>query len=190
MNNELKKFTVPLEYKVTVKLPPTNNGRKWTKDSRARFYKQIEKTLWKLGNPVCINHGCKTKVEFTKHGRPMPHCGNCRKAGQGRSSYKPGVTPFKKNRCDNDDCPTNKSLSYWTRQFPLGKKFPTELDHKDGDPWNNVIENMQEFCQPCHKVKTWKNEDHKKKENCRTKVLSVGPYVEEVCIHGVWKKVA
>lgn len=49
-------------------------------------------------------------------------------------------------------------LSEW-----MGEKIRFELDHKDGDHYNNKIENLQIVCPTCHSQKTYRNKDGRKK---------------------------
>lgn len=37
-----------------------------------------------------------------------------------------------------------------------------DVDHKDGDPSNNKLSNLQTLCANCHRLKTKKNMDWKK----------------------------
>jgi hypothetical protein len=46
---------------------------------------------------------------------------------------------------------------------PTWAKGMTEIDHKDGDPHNNVLENVEELCPMCHKLKGQRNGDYRKR---------------------------
>jgi hypothetical protein len=91
------------------------------------------------------------------------------KAGRGECDYAEGVTPFKKDRCDNEDgsvlgdkCPVQFGYDI----FKNYKSPKTQIDHIDGDPNNNVPENCQELCYYCHGIKSTLNGDqdsHKRK---------------------------
>ena len=54
----------------------------------------------------------------------------------------------------------------------LGEPIPLELDHIDGDHYNNILENLKILCPNCHaKTPTYrgKNKKNKKSETIRTK---------------------
>ena len=54
----------------------------------------------------------------------------------------------------------------------LGEPIPLELDHIDGDHYNNILENLKILCPNCHaKTPTYrgKNKKSKKSETIRTK---------------------
>ena len=62
----------------------------------------------------------------------------------------PSVTNARKrNRLIEDGLKENKceccGLSEW-----MGKPIPLELHHKDGNHWNNDLENLQILCANCH----------------------------------------
>jgi len=118
--------------------------------------------------PICINHGCNqyvmeshTKADGTT--RYRVHCSHCQKASYGGHSHRQGVTPFKTGKCNNQDghlgfpCMINWDL------VPTWAKGMTEIDHKDGDPHNNVLENVEELCPMCHKLKGQRNGDYRKR---------------------------
>jgi len=109
--------------------------------------------------PMCINEGCNTPAAYGKTNqsggkRYRPFCSACHDADYGRRPYKPGVKPFKKRRCNNEDgklgflCPTDFS------KIPPWAKGVTQIDHIDGDRNNWAKENIQELCCSCHPIKT------------------------------------
>lgn len=59
---------------------------------------------------------------------------------------------LKENRCEC--C----GLSEW-----MGKPIPLELHHKDGNHWNNDLENLQILCANCHMQAHDYNNNKKKK---------------------------
>ena len=128
----------------------------------------------KYKRPTCVNHGCDSLViaqsctlsEAEQTNSWRPHCGRCQKAAYGGIDLAYGVTSFKTGRCSNIDgqlrltdgrkagfecCmdwdKMDKTFHAWK---PSGI---TEIDHIDGDPSNNSIENLQELCKFCHSVK-------------------------------------
>jgi len=100
----------------------------------------------------------------TKKGtiRYRPHCSHCQKASYGGQSHADGVTPFKTGKCSNIDshlgfkCPIN-----W-KNIPSYAKGLTEIDHKDGNSFNNSPDNLDELCPICHKIKGQINGDYNK----------------------------
>jgi len=58
--------------------------------------------------------------------------------------------------CECAEC----ELSRWR-----GRKLTLELDHIDGDPTNNVIENLRLLCPNCHSItETWRGRNHKRRK--------------------------
>ena len=108
--------------------------------------------------PTCINHGCNEPVTFSHTDingkkRWRVHCWRCQKASYGARPHAPGVTPFKTGKCSNADghlgfeCPIDYDKAEWM----IGV---TEVDHKDGDYFNNDESNLDELCPCCHKQKS------------------------------------
>lgn len=101
--------------------------------------------------PRCINYGCDRPVA-NDGVRIRPVCGHCHKAGYGSHAYTFGVLPFRTGRCSNDRaqlgfaCPTDYKRAPWA----VGV---TEIDHIDGNHFNNVLSNVMELCPMCHKQK-------------------------------------
>jgi hypothetical protein len=127
--------------------------------------------------PICINPGCG-KPAMVSHAkatgdlRYRVHCGHCQKASYGGHPHAPGVTPFKTGQCSN----TNGHLGFdclikWP-EVPAWAKGMTEIDHKDGDPHNNVLENVEELCPICHKLKGQRNGDYDGHKRRRTQTIS------------------
>ena len=111
-----------------------------------------------MTRPICINIGCGQPVTFTRkdskgNRRWRVHCSHCQAASYGRWPHRPGVTPFKTGRCSNHDghlgfdCITNLPNA------PDWAKGLTEVDHINGDRDDNSLENLQELCIICHKLK-------------------------------------
>lgn len=120
----------------------------------------------KLSIPNCANPGC-TRPTAVRHwnkksGEPSlkPLCTSCTEAARGNRKLDPGITAIKTHRCSNENgllgwpCPVNFDL------IPPGTRGMTDLDHKDGNPYNNVKENIQELCVPCHKIKSQRAGDY------------------------------
>jgi hypothetical protein len=115
--------------------------------------------------PTCINKHCGRPVMFNHlSGKPRPHCNACQKArwktGGARLLTKKELlenpkrkqpVAFHQFKCTNTaghlgwKCPTGK--------LPKHIKLPTDLDHKDGNGWNNVPNNVEELCKTCHTIK-------------------------------------
>ena len=127
--------------------------------------------------PVCVNIGCFDLVhnQFYRDGKPFYRsvCAHCHDAGRKGSTttYKEGVTPVKKDYCENYKgelypdfpCPTAHDKTKINMEGETGV-LPSEMldqDHIDGDHYNNVEENIQTLCKGgCHVYKTNLNGDH------------------------------
>ena len=114
---------------------------------------QMKKDNSWLVVPECINHGCGNKVhtrKINKNGTRdiRAECNKCHLGGRNR----PGVTPHKKDYCENID---GRLGFKCTATIIDGCQL--ELDHIDGDRWNNVPENVQTLCRNCHGEKTMLN---------------------------------
>jgi len=126
-----------------------------------------------MKTPICINEHCNRPVIFQTVGKPRPHCGACQtarwKTGKARVLTKKELKEnpkrkqpiaFHKWECSNKDihlgwkCPTVGKL-------PKGINLPTDLDHKDGNGWNNHPSNVEELCKTCHTLKSKINGDIK-----------------------------
>ena len=110
--------------------------------------------------PICINPGCgKNAVPMKgKVGQPgvryRVYCGNCHISSYSDMPLKPGVTPYKKNCCTNQDGHLGfPCITDHTKFDRISTKGKFEIDHKDGDPHNNDPDNLQELCQHCHTEK-------------------------------------
>ena len=68
---------------------------------------------------------------------------------------RPGVTPHKKDYCENRD----GRLGHKCTATIMGY-LQLDLDHIDGNHYNNVPENIQTLCKNCHSWKSHVNEDH------------------------------
>ncbi len=111
---------------------------------------------------VCINLGCKCKRTSngckSKGDKLRPYCQRCHTSVRGKTSYKEGVTPIKKDYCENGDgrlgfkCATHGS-----------KLFSCMLDmdhiHPESQGGLNVPGNIQTLCKNCHSRKTWEDGD-------------------------------
>ena len=114
-----------------------------------------------IKRPICCNDGCNKPVHlinYSSTGLPTyrPYCGKCHNAVGGRGVYAEGVIPIKKVYCQNKDgrlgfdCPTG------------GVELDScmlDLDHIDGNHYNNIKENIQTICKCCHAKKTKLNGD-------------------------------
>jgi len=115
--------------------------------------------------PICINHGCNESVVYSHkdaEGNPRwrIHCSHCQRASYGKHPHRSGVTPYKTGKCSNHNshlgfpCPTQfDSIPDWAKGM-------TEVDHKDGDYSNHDLENLEELCVVCHKLKGQQNGDY------------------------------
>jgi hypothetical protein len=116
--------------------------------------------------PTCLNENCGLSIKIRDRGRPQAYCGPCatakRKTGGTRHrtiendgeafQELPSINPFHKNKCSNHD----NHLGFTCTQYI--KKRRTKIIPKDGNTWNNVPENMIEFCGECANHFRRKNE--------------------------------
>ena len=115
--------------------------------------------------PICVNHGCYEQVTYSHKDtqgvrRWRPHCSHCQSASWGKWPHREGVTPFKTGKCNNRDGHLGfKCLIKWS-QVPADAKGMTEIDHIDGDYTNNELDNLDELCPICHKLKGQKSGDY------------------------------
>tara|TARA_B100000287_G_C20358869_1_gene672932 strand:- start:289 stop:723 length:435 start_codon:yes stop_codon:yes gene_type:complete len=113
--------------------------------------------IYKWNKPECINDGCGSPVHTRKTNKNGTYdvrteCYRCHMGGRNR----PGVTPHKKKYCENiDERLGFKCVADITDSCML------EMDHIDGERWNNVPENVQTLCRNCHAYKTKYNGDMK-----------------------------
>lgn len=121
------------------------------------MFKTVREHNAEKNRPTCINPGCGKPVAFSNTAadgrkRWRIHCSHCQKASYGKNPHAAGVTPFKTGRCSNVDqhlgfpCPINYEAAPWM----IGQ---TEVDHRDGNYFNNDVTNLDELCPCCHKEK-------------------------------------
>jgi hypothetical protein len=110
----------------------------------------------KINALICGNKGCTKLCSYSsilKSGRYVyrPYCSHCHDAGRGLHPYREGVTPVKKNICENSD----GRLDF--KCYSKGRKMPShmlDLDHINGDHHDNRLKNFQTLCKCCHAHKT------------------------------------
>lgn len=107
--------------------------------------------------PTCCNRGCKKPcMNSGKSGATgriiyRPYCAHCHNAGRGLNDYAKGVTPIKKDFCENSDG------RFGFKCFSKGKKMLSlmlDLDHINGNHHDNRPRNFQTLCKCCHAYKT------------------------------------
>ena len=108
--------------------------------------------------PTCMNYGCNNTVHWQNKNNDRSfiirhECQKCHKGG----SNRPGIKQFKKDYCENIDGRLG-FICDSTIQHPC----QLDVDHKDGNRWNNIPENGQTLCKNCHCLKTKMNGDHSK----------------------------
>ena len=139
--------------------------------------------------PTCEVPGCKKKAQNATGGdNPKPrksvtlrerfggegficsshHTKNlARNAGMSHNSFHPYLK-YRKDYCENIDgrlgfvCTYEPPSELVKEEMGLEKDFKGFLhtDHIDGNPTNNVEENMQTLCANCHTFKTYINGDN------------------------------
>lgn len=119
--------------------------------------------------PVCCNHGC-TNLVIASAGkvtdsmpRWRPLCGTCHKNSYDKTCMLPeGVTPFKTGQCSNSNGRLGFPCATDFSKLPEWAKATTEIDHINGDHADNRLENLQELCPMCHRLKSQKEGDHRR----------------------------
>jgi hypothetical protein len=111
--------------------------------------------------PTCINENCNNPVHLSKGnlkssvGRVVRTvCGPCHRASYSKSPLPYNVKSIKKDYCENNDghlgFPCTSTIHYGGI---------LELDHIDGQHYNNVPSNIQTLCKICHAYKGYLNGD-------------------------------
>ena len=110
--------------------------------------------------PLCVNDGCDRNVAVRewKNWSFKSECSSCSNRRIKTGVMLEGVTQHKKTYCENVDgqlgfsCPVPRDN--WKGFFNS-----LDLDHIDGDHYNNVPENVKTFCKLCHGRKSVENGD-------------------------------
>jgi hypothetical protein len=112
--------------------------------------------------PRCINHGCHNPVAVFRgiiseaKGREVRTvCTQCHLVSYGKKTeLPPGVTVHKKTYCENIDghlgFPCTSTIHF---------SGVLELDHIDGNHYNNIPSNVETLCKICHAYKSHLNGD-------------------------------
>ena len=110
----------------------------------------------------CCNEGCgfprrKTGANKTAYVE-SPLCGHCFHAATEppRHTYREGVTPIKKNYCENID-----GRLGFICTATIAHRRQLDLDHINGDHDFNLSTNLQTLCKNCHAQKTWLQKNNK-----------------------------
>lgn len=109
--------------------------------------------------PTCVNEGCSNFVQVRewKYWSFKSECSACA-ASRKKGISRPGITQHKKGYCENHDghlgfsCPVPKDG--W-----IGFENSLDLDHLDGDHYNNIPSNVKTYCKLCHGRKSLENGD-------------------------------
>ena len=118
--------------------------------------------------PDCVNDGCYNKVtvrewKYWSFKSECSRCTNARKKGK----IIPGITIHKKDYCENHDGQLGFSCPV-PRDGWIGFQNSLDLDHLDGNHYNNVPGNVKTFCKLCHGRKSLENGDcNSNKESSR-----------------------
>jgi|TARA_A100001011_G_C13665126_1_gene577265 uncharacterized membrane protein len=120
------------------------------------------KSKWlKAGNvlPDCVNINCNNTVRirhWTSTGHPSikSECSSCENERRGKNKKVRGyVQKVKKNYCENYDGHLGFSCAINADEYENLPSNCYELDHIDGNHFNNVSENTQTLCSICHSRK-------------------------------------
>ncbi len=113
--------------------------------------------------PKCINHGCNNPVAVLRgtigvfKGREIRTvCSQCHLSSYSNKPLKAGVTLHKKDYCEN----RNGELGFICTST-IHSSANLELDHIDGNHFNNIPSNVQTLCQICHTEKSKRRGDFK-----------------------------
>jgi 5-methylcytosine-specific restriction endonuclease McrA len=127
---------------------------------------QMKQKFFAEGNvlPRCINPGCERPVMVRdwKNWSIKSECGTCYKARVTgfRGPAMSGIEIHKKEYCENVDgrlgweCPV--PVKSWKELDMLNA---LDLEHLDGDHFNNTPENVDTICKLCHGKKSTINND-------------------------------
>jgi hypothetical protein len=84
------------------------------------------------------------------------------------------VQEFKQHRCSNTDGHLGFDCTVdWTAIPTWVKRGLTDVDHRNGNNLDNRLENLDELCPLCHRIKGWLNGDHGCNPEKRKKPLTV-----------------
>ena len=125
--------------------------------------------------PPCVNGGCERGVEvrsWSIGGVPSLKT-ECRPCSHARKCNKPleGITFHKKNYCENIDGFLGFKCPVPPEEIRNFNQSIFELEHVDGNHWNNTRENVKTLCCLCHREKTSlsKDADSTKESSMRNK---------------------
>lgn len=111
--------------------------------------------------PRCINPGCIEPVGYTSTTTTglkilRSVCNACHTRGWKQEDAPPHITIHKKTYCENIDghlgFPCTSTIHY---------SGVLELDHKNGDHYHNLQDNVETLCKICHAYKSFLNGDHR-----------------------------
>ena len=116
-----------------------------------------------LNRPECCNIGCTKLVHligYSSTGTPKyrPYCGSCHRSTYKGLPFAEGVTSVKKNYCQYSD--GRLGFACATKGDKLHSCM-MDLDHIDGNHYNNDSNNIQTLCKNCHAYKTKMNGDNR-----------------------------
>ena len=98
---------------------------------------------------TCVNEGCNKFRHRTYGERYRAVCYHCHRSYRGLHDYKPGVKPLIKDYCENKDGRLGFKCT-----STIMDPCQIDMDHKDGNNFNNHIDNIQCLCSNCHRYKT------------------------------------
>ena len=135
----------------------------------------IKKKFLEAGNkiPKCVNEGCDNEVAVRewKYLSFKSECSRCMNARK-RGIKIEGVIIHKKDYCENVDghlgfeCPVSKEE--WVN-YPMA----LDLDHIDGDHYNNSPANVKTYCKLCHMRKGHNDGDYNSKKGSGRNLMEI-----------------
>jgi hypothetical protein len=111
--------------------------------------------------PRCSNDGCEQprmlsgnyKVDGSPSYKTL--CSHCNTEKYHENINRGGYSKYRKNYCENVDGRLGGHICTTTIIF----SGQLEVDHVDGNPFNNKVNNLQTLCACCHAYKTNVMED-------------------------------
>ena len=115
---------------------------------KERFFKEGNKL------PICINSGCKRDVAVRNWGNwsfksECSRCATDRKKGRIRE----GIVIHKKNYCENIDGQLGFKCIIPSKKSWIGFEASLDLDHINGNHYDNKPSNVKTYCKICHTKK-------------------------------------
>jgi len=114
--------------------------------------------------PKCVTEGCKASAKkggtsskgFQLYKKLCSLCEDKKYNIKRKSKWKPEYGDRKYNGY-------KKNTKCESCGFVAKHRCQLDVDHIDGNSFNNTLENLQTLCANCHRLKTWINKDWQQK---------------------------